>query len=315
MSPEHFEIPKTATNLPGDYVGFLCYAHDDDEYSDGGISHLHEKVQQHLRQMTGGVISIFRDVAAIRYGDVLKQSIDGAILETQILLPVMTPIFFTREQCRSEVARFDAREGRPGKIIPIYYVDVPDLMESDDGLKVRLREIKYADFRDIDRGSSEYRTLTRKLASDILAGLPAPSPRQAGPAYEPDKVEYRSAPRSLYVLQNVVGNAGPAATVQYRLASAGGLDLISYPVELREGFFNVSAAFGGTESDAYGRPYVRVAPFGGGGNAQSVTVQILGLPKHADAAEEQITVNLVRHADMLGRVIITFDIGADFGHG
>ena len=316
MAAEHFEIPETAANLPVDYYGFLCYARKDDRDEHGRITCLRMLIQEQFRVMKNRALAIFQDVEGIRTGDDWDQIIGREISEVQLLLPVMTPAFFTSEQCRSEVERFDARKDPATRIIPIYYADVPDLESSDDPLQVMLRCLNYADFRQVrlsDQNSSAHRTVVAKLVEDIADTMPDSSPRPsrpAVPAYEPGRVLYRSAPRFLYVLQNVVGDAGPTATVQYRLASTDGLDLISYPVELREGFFNVSAAFRGAKSDSYGRHCVRLPALDSEENAQSVTVQILGMPEHCDTDEDQISANLVTGADSHGRVIITFDVGA-----
>ena len=316
MATEHFKIPETAANLPVDHYGFLCYARKDDRDEHGRITCLRTLIQEQFRVMKNRALAIFQDVNGVRTGDDWDQIISKVLSEVQLLLPVMTPAFFTSEQCRSEVERFAAREDPAIRIIPIYYVDVPDLESSDDCLKVMLRRLNYADFRQVrlsDHNLSAHRTAVANLVEDIADRMPDPSPRPsrpAVPAYEPGRVLYRTAPRCLYVLQNVVGDAGPTATVQYRLASTDGLDLISYPVELREGFFNVSAAFRVAKSDSYGRHCVRLPALDSEENAQSVTVQILGLPKHCAAAEEQISANLVTGADSHGRVIITFDVGA-----
>ena len=316
MAAEHFEIPATAANLPVDHYGFLCYARKDDRDEHGRITSLRTLIQEQFRLTKNRALAIFQDTKGIRTGDDWDRLVDKVLGEVQLLLPVMTPAFFTSEQCRSEVERFTAREDPTPKIIPIYYVDVPDLGSSDDPIKMMLWRLNFADFRQVrlsDHKSSDHRTAVANLVEDIAAGMPDPSPRTsrpAIPAYEPGKVLYRSAPRFLYVLQNVAGDAAQTTTVQYRLSATDGLDLISYPVELQEGFFNVTAAFSAADTDSDGRHRLPFSSVDDDGNPRSMTVQILGLPERCDADEEQITVNLITDADLHGRVIMTFDVDA-----
>ena len=313
MGAEYFENSERAANLPDHHDGFLSYARVDDQNDYGRISYLRTAIQREFQLQTNHALAIFQDVEGIRGGDDWEQRVDSVILETQALIPVMTPAFFASKQCRSEVERFAAREDPAARIIPIYYVEVPDLESSDDPLKMMLQRLNYVDFREVrlsDHDSSEYRRVVAKLVGDIADGMGDLSSRPPVAAYEPGTVSARSAVRSLYVLQTVVGDAGPAATVQYRLSSMGGLDLISYPVELREGFFNVTAAFGVAESDAEGRHCMRLAVLGSERGPQVVTLQILGLPEHCDAAVEKISADLLTGADSHGRVIIRVDIGA-----
>ena len=91
-------------------------------------------------------------------------------------------------------------------------------------------------------------------------------------------------------------------------------------MELREGFFNISAAVMGretTDADERGRTYAPRYALNDDGDACSFTAAVSHLPGNCDAAEDSITVDAVTGADSDGRVIVTFDVGceADDGDG
>ena len=139
------------------------------------------------------------------------------------------------------------------------------------------------------------------------------------------------AERSIYILQNVVGDSGDA-NARYSLSgnadcaiphdlpanlegrNVGGIqttDSVTV-VELREGFFNISAAVMGRDStdvDDAGRTFAPRYALNKDGEACSFDSTVSHLPGNCDAAEDSITVNAVTGADSNGRVIVTFDIG------
>ena len=141
------------------------------------------------------------------------------------------------------------------------------------------------------------------------------------------------AERMMYVLQNVVGDSG-GANARYSLTlnkvcaiphdlpenllaeEVGGIqttDSVTV-VELREGFFNISAAVMGrdtTDEDEYGRTFAPRYALNSDGEPCSFTAEVSHLPDNCDAAEDSITANAVTGADSHGRVITTFDIGCE----
>ena len=83
-------------------------------------------------------------------------------------------------------------------------------------------------------------------------------------------------------------------------------------VELKEGFYNISAAVMGggfTIVDEYDRTYAPRFALNKDGEACSFTAAVSHLPGNCDAAEDSISANAVTGSDSRGRVIVTFDIG------
>ena len=107
--------------------------------------------------------------------------------------------------------------------------------------------------------------------------------------------------RFVYVLQNVVGDA-QGATVCYALATQDGAELASLPVELREGRYNVTRAFGRANP-------LSMAALDAAGKGRVLTLTISDLPPHCTAAAETISVDVLTGADSHGRIVIMADIG------
>ena len=137
--------------------------------------------------------------------------------------------------------------------------------------------------------------------------------------------------RMMYILQNVVGDSG-GADARYSLTLdkecaiphdlPGNLEgelvggIRTTPgvtvVELKEGFYNISAAVMGratTDTDDFGRTFAPRYALNKDGEACSFTATVSHLPDICDAAEDSISANAVTGADSNGRVIVTFDIG------
>ena len=137
--------------------------------------------------------------------------------------------------------------------------------------------------------------------------------------------------RMVYILQNVVGDSG-GADARYSLTLdkecaiphdlpqnlvgelVGGIRTTPgvTVVELKEGFYNISAAVMGratTDADDYGRTFAPRYALNKDGEACSFTAAVSHLPDICDAAEDSISANAVTGADSNGRVIVTFDIG------
>ena len=141
----------------------------------------------------------------------------------------------------------------------------------------------------------------------------------------------RVALRMIYVLQNVVGDSG-GANAQYSLTldkdcaiphdlpknleakQVGGIQHIPSTalVELREGYFNISAAVMGrdtTDVDDYGRTFAPRFALNKDAEPCTFTAKVSDLPDNCDATAKLVTVNAVTDADSHGRAIVDFDIG------
>jgi hypothetical protein len=162
-------------------AGFWSYARADDESDGGRISRLAELVKAEYALITGQEIDVFLDRNDVQWGDEWKRRIDVALLGTAFFIPVITPRYFGRPECRRELLTFAGHAASLGVselLLPLFYVDVADLSsESDDEAVALVGKMHYADWRELrlkDEKSSEYRQGVHDLAkhlADIRARL------------------------------------------------------------------------------------------------------------------------------------------------
>jgi F-box protein 11 len=99
-------------------AAFMSYARVDDEYEDGLVSQLRQRLSGAVRAQTGEVFPIFQDREDIQWGQHWRQRIEEALDAVSLLIPIMTPSFFKSSACREEVTRFLEREEQLGPAGP-----------------------------------------------------------------------------------------------------------------------------------------------------------------------------------------------------
>ena len=75
-------------------------------------------------------LELFVDREAIQWGEEWAARISGAIAGTTFFIPIVTPSYFTSNQCRQELLKFvrDAsRLGLEQLVMPVYWVTVPEV--------------------------------------------------------------------------------------------------------------------------------------------------------------------------------------------
>ena len=120
-------------------------------------------------------LPLFIDRNDISWGDEWRRRIGTALAETTFFIPVITPLYFKRQECRNELLSFVGQAQSLGAIelvMPILYVEVPDLAEDNpDEACALVSKMQYADWRKLRlcaEDSAEYRqgvnSLARRLA-------------------------------------------------------------------------------------------------------------------------------------------------------
>jgi hypothetical protein len=143
---------------------FWSYAHEDDQLDGGSILRLAERLKAEFALVTGQSLRLFVDRDGIGWGDEWRSRIASALVETTFFIPILSPRYFTRPECRRELLDFHAQAASIGVtelILPILYVTVPDLrddnadeavalvarMQYEDWTNLRLADVASADFR------------------------------------------------------------------------------------------------------------------------------------------------------------------------
>lgn len=157
--------------------GFWSYVHADNDAEGDRICALARDIVAQYEMITAETIDLFLDVDSIEWGKNLRREIDSNLNGAAFFIPVLTPRYFLRPECRRELTTFalKAKELKiEGLVLPLHYVNVPELQESDseDELITLLREIKWEDWRDLrfaDRPSERYRRAVAALAERIVS--------------------------------------------------------------------------------------------------------------------------------------------------
>jgi hypothetical protein len=159
-------------------AAFWSYTQLDDTAERGRIRLLAEDLRAEYRLLTGGPLEIFLDQDAIEWGDDWRGRITDALRGTTFFIPIITPTYFQRPECRRELLSFaeQATELGVGELLlPVLYSPVQVLADdtntSDEAVRL-IRARQWEDWRRLrleDRDSRMYRTGVHRLANRLAS--------------------------------------------------------------------------------------------------------------------------------------------------
>jgi hypothetical protein len=125
---------------------------------------------------TAESIQLFLDRDDLDWGDAWREVIDEALASVAFFVPVVTPRFFKSVECRRELTQFAKRASALGVkelIMPILWIDVPDLEDSDKrddvmDMIVDFQWEPWIELRHAPRESSEYTRAVAKLVARLV---------------------------------------------------------------------------------------------------------------------------------------------------
>ena len=158
----------------GGPFGFWSYVHRDNEQGGERILRLAERIKDEFSLITGEDLELFVDRDSLVWGDQWRMRVNLALQETTFFIPIVTPRYFTSDECRKELIKFityarslDATE----LLLPILYVNVADLTEENpDEAKAIIAATQYADWRELrltDEDSEDYARAVNGLANRL----------------------------------------------------------------------------------------------------------------------------------------------------
>lgn len=107
---------------------FVSYSAEDNEYEEQALSRFREQLTRALRFVSGSTILVIDEV---QLGESVNERLNRTLNKVGVLVPILTPTYFTDPACRLELERFLERERQlqgqfssDGLIIPIYYQDI-----------------------------------------------------------------------------------------------------------------------------------------------------------------------------------------------
>lgn len=156
-------------------AGFWSYAHEDDKSDSGAIVQLAHLIMEEYSLLSGEPLELFIDCDSIAWGQEWRKRIDTSLAQTTFFIPIVTPRYFKRPECRRELLEFAAKAkslGVADLLLPLIYIEMPDLSpENPDEAVVLVANTQYVDWhtnRLLEPTSREYRTAINKLASRLL---------------------------------------------------------------------------------------------------------------------------------------------------
>ena len=154
---------------------FLSYAHEDNEREGGRILRLAKFIENEFQTLTGTKISIFTDKAEIKWGQDFRAQLDEALQETTFFIPILTPTYFLRDECRKEMSQFVSSAkalGLEELLLSIRYIPVLDMLEgSADEWKDVAARMQYEPWENLrldEEDSSTYRRGVNRLALRLI---------------------------------------------------------------------------------------------------------------------------------------------------
>jgi CheY-like chemotaxis protein len=192
---------------------FLSYTRVDDDFFGGAITSLRKFLELGVQVVTGNKqFNIFQDIEGIELGQQWQARLDETIIDTRFLIPIMTPLFFQSDACRSELGKFIEHEkslGRNDLILPIYFVTAPVLEKPDllaeDPIAAELHKRQRYDWRsksDLPINDPQIRVAVKELAEKIGVAISRTAPKGA------------TAPPSLVVRDAALQAASETVRVQ-----------------------------------------------------------------------------------------------------
>jgi hypothetical protein len=154
-------------------TGFWSYAHSDDENSGGHVLRLARQLSAEFRLLTGAELTLFVDREGLAWGDEWRKKIDTSIHGTTFFIPIITPTYFQREECRRELLLFHRKASASNLgelLLPIIFAPINfDENSEDEVLAIvsRLQGEPFADRRLDDENSSVYKRAINKLATRL----------------------------------------------------------------------------------------------------------------------------------------------------
>lgn len=157
-----------------DAAGFWSYAHEDDRADQGAILRLATRIGDEYSLITGRELRLFTDRKDIKWGQEWRERIREALVQTTFFIPVLSPRYFKRDECRAELLEFAAHAkslGVADLIMPILYVPVSGLTaDNPDEAVALVARMQYEDWTELrirDEASESHREAVRALVQRL----------------------------------------------------------------------------------------------------------------------------------------------------
>lgn len=157
-------------------VGFWSYTRADNEAEGERILRLAARVREEFAALTADELELFVDRDSIPWGQEWKRLIDEALAGTTFFIPIITPRYFRRQECRRELLKFASEARRLGLeqlLLPVYWIPVRELDAEEppeDEAMALVGSIQWEDLRSVrllDEDSAEYRQAVNSISKQL----------------------------------------------------------------------------------------------------------------------------------------------------
>jgi hypothetical protein len=167
-------------------AGFWSYAHSDDDYDQGRITRLRDRLEKGIRAYSGiREFRIIQDRNDIPWGSNWAQFIRDSLDDSLIFFALISPSYFSSPACRAEILAFQSRQDNLSSIdliLPIYYLD-SELMQQQERSILAYEEAEIADIiceiqyedwttlRQLPEDNAVYSSAIERLAQKAASAL------------------------------------------------------------------------------------------------------------------------------------------------
>lgn len=136
-----------------------------------------QAIRDEFELSTGKKLADFQDKRDIKWGEDWRKVIEDNLLSTTFFIPILTPAYFRRPNCLSELraaVHLPAQNNGEIGICPIMYIDCTEEVESlaDDELATYLGRHQWKYFADVRRSGvndERYRQRVGEIVDELIA--------------------------------------------------------------------------------------------------------------------------------------------------
>ncbi|OLR93451.1 toll/interleukin-1 receptor domain-containing protein [Actinokineospora bangkokensis] len=158
-------------------IAFWSYSRHDDEAEGGRISRLARDLGAELTMTSGVPTEVWLDLDHLDWGAPWHEEVGEALRAVAYFIPVLTPRFFQRVECRRELNVFTRGGRQDGRVVlPLLYLDYPSARSSAPDPAVALvNRYQFRDWRELRFESPESGVYRRGVHAVARALVDSPA--------------------------------------------------------------------------------------------------------------------------------------------
>lgn len=152
----------------------LSYNRKDNEYLDGAIVALADRIAEEYHFQYGSAIDLFVDTKSINWGEDWQQVLNSAIETSTFIMPAVTPGYLASAPCRDELNKFVSRSESQinGHVLSLVWQQfegtVPAIQNPQAAETIkRYQYVDISELRDLDSSDRTYKQKVRELVRKI----------------------------------------------------------------------------------------------------------------------------------------------------